>query len=70
MEPLEVRRGDAAGVREDVGYYVDAPFPEDVVGFRRRGAVRAFDDYVGAYVVGVVRRQNSAYRRWNQDVDV
>ena len=44
LHPFEVRDGDAAGVREDVGQDRDAPLGEDRVGLERGRAVRAFRD--------------------------
>src|SRR5262249_44529493 len=44
LHPLEVRDGDAAGVREDVGKNDDTSLREDRVSGDRGRAVRALDD--------------------------
>ena len=44
LHPLEVRDGDAAGIRENVRQDGDAALAEDLVGLDRRRTVRALDD--------------------------
>src|SRR5690606_8108919 len=54
LDPLEVRDGHAARVRQDVRDDLDAPLGQDIVGLRRGRAVGAFHNHAGLDVVRVV----------------
>ena len=56
LHPLEVRDDDAAGVREHVGDDEHAVLLEDLVGVRRRRAVRALEHDPRLDAVGVAPR--------------
>src|SRR5918999_2326976 len=54
LHPLEVRDGDAAGVREDVRQHDDAALLEDAVRLDRCRTVRAFRDQLRLDTAGVL----------------
>jgi len=70
LHPLQVRDGHAAGVREDVGYYWNIAFGEDVVRSGRRRPVRRLDDDAGFEVLGDFGRDDVRDRRRDHHVDV
>ena len=70
LHPLEVRDDDPAGVGEHVGKNHDAAILEDLVGGRRRRAVRALDDELRLDPVGVLRRDHLLERAGREDVGV
>ena len=52
LRPLEVRRGDAAGVGEDVGHDDDAPLVEHRLRLDRGGPVGGLHDHLGLDAAG------------------
>ena len=70
LHPLEVRDGDAAGVREDVRQDRDPALGEDLVRLERGRAVRALGDQPRAQPRRVVRRDLVLARREHEDVAV
>ena len=68
LHPLEVRDGDAAGVREDVRQHEDAALGEDRVRLDRGRAVGALRDESRMDAAGVVLGHLILARRQHEDV--
>ena len=68
LHPLEVRDGDAAGVREHVGEHRDPALGEDRVGLDRRRAVRALGDELRVDRGRVLLRELILARGEHEDV--
>ena len=67
LDPFEVGDGDAAGVGQDVGHDKDAALEKDVVGGRRSGTVRSFDQDPRPDARRVLAVDDAFYRRGQQD---
>ena len=70
LDPLEVRRGDAGAVREDVGDDEDAVLVQVAMRFGLGRAVGAFDHDLRADRRRVAERDLVLERRGDEDVDV
>ena len=55
LHPLEIADGHAARVRKDIGDDNDA-LVEDLVGFRRRWAIRSLGNYPRLHAISIGRR--------------
>src|SRR5262249_9675381 len=68
LYPFEIGDDDAARVRQDVGDHGHAAVLEDLIRFRRRGAVGALDHDPGPDAIGVARVDLGRHRRRDQHV--
>jgi hypothetical protein len=68
LHPLEVRHGDAAGVRDHVGHHRDAAVAQDQVCLGQGRAVGALQDHPRAQVTRALRGQHAFQRGRDQHV--
>ena len=54
LHPLEVRYGDATGIRENIRNYKYAFFIKNLIGVCRRGAISSFSQYSALQSLGIV----------------